>query len=76
MLRGRRRPPRNPFWLESDEAGGTGELAFEHVLARDLGRTKQELRTMSHREYVEWQGFYSFEVKYRKHLEDKQRKGR
>lgn len=35
---------------------------FDYVLARDLGRTVDELRQMSQAEYVEWRAFYNWQA--------------
>lgn len=35
---------------------------FDFVLARDLGRTLDEVRQMSQAEYVEWRAFYHWEA--------------
>ena len=34
--------------------------SFPFVLALDLGRTVEELGTMSQREYIAWQAFYTY----------------
>lgn len=42
---------------------------FEFRLARDLGKSRGELRRMSNREYMEWAAYYAWEADERARLE-------
>lgn len=48
-----------------------GDFRFQFILAKDLGKTVNEIRQMGTVEFYQWMAFYSYQEKMRKAEENK-----